>query len=188
MTEIRRKLIVLDLDETLVFSTRTALERAPDFWWAGYAVYRRPGVQSFLQQLAEHFRVAVWTAADASYAGPVLDRLLPGPLPLEFLFTGNECTLVEADRIVLKDLGRVFDRGFSPTDVLLIDNHASAFRNSPENGVLVRDFTGDEADDELARLLGWLVAHVHAAPDVRVVDKDWGATAKSRPPSVDDRA
>ncbi|MEZ4339254.1 MAG: NIF family HAD-type phosphatase [Sandaracinaceae bacterium] len=53
------KLLVLDLDETLVFATERPLsDREAHFRRFGYHVYRRPGLDAFLETLgpAENVR------------------------------------------------------------------------------------------------------------------------------------
>ena len=56
------KLLILDLDETLVFSTTTPLGRPPDVVVGEYLVYRRPGLEAFLQTVSKQFTLAVWTS------------------------------------------------------------------------------------------------------------------------------
>mmetsp|Transcript_27412 Transcript_27412/g.63708 ORF Transcript_27412/g.63708 Transcript_27412/m.63708 type:complete len:138 (-) Transcript_27412:583-996(-) len=70
-------LLILDLDETLIYACddaakRRALEREgcePDFWAEGYAVFKRPHCSFFLKRARRLFgRVAVWTSAGSGYA------------------------------------------------------------------------------------------------------------------------
>jgi NLI interacting factor-like phosphatase len=41
-------LLILDLDETLIYATEEPLQRVPDFIIGPYAVYRRPYLTEFL--------------------------------------------------------------------------------------------------------------------------------------------
>ncbi len=56
-----RSLLILDLDETLIWATEEALDQAPDFEVGPYSVYKRPGVAEFLATAMQWFELAVWT-------------------------------------------------------------------------------------------------------------------------------
>ncbi len=55
------ELIILDLDETLVYATEEPLEYAPNFVVGPYGVYIRPYLDEFLATVDELASVAVWT-------------------------------------------------------------------------------------------------------------------------------
>jgi hypothetical protein len=50
---IPRPLLILDLDETLIFGTRDRLDRPFDAVLEPYAIYHRPGVAGFLDSIAD---------------------------------------------------------------------------------------------------------------------------------------
>lgn len=77
-------LLILDLDETLVFGVRTPLDRPPHLWVAPYAIYRRPHLDEFVARVRLAYQLAVWTSATASYAAPVVRDIFPPDLPLTF--------------------------------------------------------------------------------------------------------
>jgi RNA polymerase II subunit A small phosphatase-like protein len=52
-------LLILDLDETLIYATEVPLDRPADFVVYDYHVYCRPGLAEFLQACARHFELAV---------------------------------------------------------------------------------------------------------------------------------
>lgn len=57
MTSQDYKLLVLDLDETLVFSTEQELHRSADLRVSGYHVYKRPYLDAFLDYAFANFGV-----------------------------------------------------------------------------------------------------------------------------------
>lgn len=63
-----KKLLILDLDETLVFAAERRLMRDADFRVGPYHVYRRPGLADFLDRCYQRFEVAVWTSSSPLYA------------------------------------------------------------------------------------------------------------------------
>lgn len=81
-----RKVVVLDLDETLVHSTVRPLPSLQADWvipvdMSGqnvrFFVHKRPFVDDFLRRVGQNFVVCVWTASLPAYASPVIDRLDP---------------------------------------------------------------------------------------------------------------
>jgi len=56
---VSRKLLILDLDETLIHARETALDREADFRVAHYHVFRRPHLDAFQEQCFRWFDVAV---------------------------------------------------------------------------------------------------------------------------------
>ena len=77
------KMLVLDLDETLIHSVCFGFEkeyphRGADFHVDGgdIGVYRRPGVGPFLAWALEHFKaVGIWTAGTLDYAQEIIPHL-----------------------------------------------------------------------------------------------------------------
>src|SRR5687768_16223889 len=67
-----KKLLILDLDETLIHATQTPLERPAEFRVGPYAVYRRPHLELFLAQCLGWFEVAVWSSSSPLYAREVV--------------------------------------------------------------------------------------------------------------------
>lgn len=51
MQNSKKKLLILDLDETLFYATEEKLDREPDFVVGQYFVYKRPFVGLFLTLL-----------------------------------------------------------------------------------------------------------------------------------------
>lgn len=73
------KLLVLDLDETLIYATMFALDRDFEFQVGLACAYKRPGVDRFLATCLEWFRVGIWTSATQPYADDVVSHLFPDP-------------------------------------------------------------------------------------------------------------
>ncbi|MEM9507269.1 MAG: NIF family HAD-type phosphatase [Cyanobacteria bacterium P01_E01_bin.35] len=55
---MKLKLLILDLDETLIYAQEKSLEREADFYTEFYCVYKRPYLQEFLQFCSEYYQVA----------------------------------------------------------------------------------------------------------------------------------
>ncbi len=187
MTEIPRKLLILDLDETLVHATETRLAHEEDFRVGPYFLYRRPHLDAFLVEMLATFRVAVWTSSGAIYADQVVDRIFPRD-SLEFLWSSARCTITRnwdtGDYLTLKNLRKLKKKGYALETVIAVDDTPSKYTRSYGNLVTVSEFLGDRNDAELPRLTVYL-QHLASVFNVRTVEKrywrDQVAALQSRP-------
>src|ERR1700731_3842632 len=87
-----RHMLVLDLDESLVFATETPLERKPDFVFGPYAVYKRPFLAEFLAAVSQWFDLAVWSSAGSDYVNAIVSNVFPDRAALHFVWASDRCT------------------------------------------------------------------------------------------------
>ena len=161
MTQITaKKLLVLDLDETLIYATEQPMSREVDFTVGQYFVYKRPFLNEFLAYCFENFDVGVWTTSTASYASAVIDNITERTQNLQFVWARDRCTWAFdeqiMERVLTKKLDKLRKRGFGPESIIVIDDTAVAWRSSYGNLVNVTRFEGDESDDELGHLPEYL--------------------------------
>ncbi|XP_050368132.1 uncharacterized protein LOC126786369 [Argentina anserina] len=150
-----KKTIVLDLDETMVHSQAGPPPEKYDFvvrpridgMVMDFYVLKRPGVDEFLEKLAEKYEVVVFTAGLREYASLVLDRLDRKRVVSHRLYR-DSCK--EVDGKFVKDLSGL---GRDLSRVVIVDDNPNAYALQPENGVPVRPFLDDMADRELGKLL-----------------------------------
>ena len=173
-------LLVLDLDETLIYSNEETIGREADFH-DEYATYHRPGVHDFLEGCFEHFpEVAVWTAAARDYAEPILQDL--GVLDrFAFVWCRERCTrYVQRDYspwsysgsqdVLLKPIHKLRRKGYDRSRIIYVDDTPEALMRSYGNLVRVQAWNGSQGDTELQDLLPYLV-WLKDAGDVRMIDK-----------------
>jgi len=175
------KLLILDLDETLVYAAEAPLAHPADFAFAGYHVYIRPHAHEFIARCAAHFRLAVWTSSGKRYAQGVVEALFAAH-PLEFVWSRERCTPrfdpENYSIIWAKNLDKLRRKGHALEHVLMIDDSPEKFSRHYGNLVRVRPFEGRTDDDELARLLPYLLT-LKDAPNVRALEKrDWRMRAQ----------
>ena len=168
------KLLVLDLDETLVFANDRPLpDREADFQVFGYHVYRRPGLQAFLASAFDAFTVGVWTASSADYAHAVLARTTDVSR-LRFVFARERCTMWSdpetRDRFRIKDIRKLRKLGFTKAQILFVDDSPEKLRRSYGNYVRAMPFEGDPTDDELPLLSRYLET-LGPVANVRTIEK-----------------
>lgn len=167
------KLLVLDLDETLIHATERPLSRPADYVVGPYSIYRRPGVGQFLERCLELFEVGIWTASTRDYALPAIEPLLDIER-LAFVWGRERCTLrrdmdtYELERI--KDIRKLRRRGYRRESIIFVDDTPAKIQRSYGNYIRVREFEGDLADREL-ELLARYLERLGPEPNVRSVDK-----------------
>lgn len=173
-TDPPRKLLVLDLDETLVFATRTPLDRSPEFQVGPYGVYRRPGLLEFLRACQSIFDVAVWTSSSRDYAEGVVTELFKGLPPPVFVWSRERCTQRSDgethEHFWLKDLAKLKRKGYSLEQVIVVDDTAAKLFRTYGNLVCVRSWEGDLNDRELPVLQKYLET-LATVSNVRTIDK-----------------
>eukprot|EP00768_Dysnectes_brevis_P001718 gnl/Dysnectes_brevis/1476_a1670_3440.p1 GENE.gnl/Dysnectes_brevis/1476_a1670_3440~~gnl/Dysnectes_brevis/1476_a1670_3440.p1 ORF type:complete len:244 (+),score=70.47 gnl/Dysnectes_brevis/1476_a1670_3440:839-1570(+) len=164
-----RKLMVLDLDETLVHSSFKP-EAGADFVLSltveseVHSIYvrKRPFVDEFLQKAARHWELCVFTASLPVYADAVMDRLDPHGLVTHRLYR-DSCTYHMG--VFVKDLSRL---GRPLESIIILDNFAASYIFQPTNAVPVDAFYDDPADTHLRDLMPLLDALVEV-DDVRKI-------------------
>lgn len=180
------KLLILDIDETLIHSSEKQLDRLPDFelnfGLEKYFVYKRPGLQEFILQCSKWFCLGIWTSSGSDYAREVIKNIFTDnynynynySFKLEFIFTRERCLFKrnpELDVIeVFKPLKKVKRRGFLLDSVLIVDDIAQTFKYNYGNGILVKEYRGEEDDIELFLLWKYLQM-ISREEDVRIIDK-----------------
>jgi RNA polymerase II subunit A small phosphatase-like protein len=172
-----RLLVILDLDETLVFATPDPQPRPADFRLGPFAVYRRPHLAEFLEGCARHFRLAFWSSAGDAYVQALVWAVLPAGVEPAFAWGRSRCVrrfdpdLWEEG--FLKDLKKVKRRGFALARVVIVDDTPDKVRRNYGNAVYIPAWQGEAGDTVLADLLPYL-RRLAEAPDVRpLVKRGW---------------
>lgn len=174
MQNSKKKLLILDLDETLVYATEELLERKEDFVVGQYYVYKRPYLQKFIEFCLENFDVAVWTSSTMNYAIKVVDKIFPNPDVLKFFWARERCTFSfdeeGRDNFLEKKMTKVRRCGYDLAKVIVVDDTPEKWRNSYGNLVRVKSFFGETDDNELKKLILYL-QQIKSADNVRKIEK-----------------
>ncbi|KHJ47241.1 Serine/threonine-protein phosphatase dullard-like family protein [Trichuris suis] len=166
LEHVQTKILVLDLDETLVHSCYEILPEEPQL--KGYAadlvfyvpakgrkfktqVYKRPYVDAFLDMVSKWYLLVIYTAAMEEYADPIINMLDRSRGILNTRLYRRHCrplnvSLTKDLRIVCNDLRRI----------CIIDNSPTAYLCYPQNAVPIKEWTGNRNDTALLDLLPFL--------------------------------
>jgi len=133
--------LVLDMDETLIHYYEDN----------GTEKFRiRPGVESFLEEMAKYYELVIFTAGVQDYADWILNQL-PGTQHLSYRLYRHHCVTYEKG--FFKDLSKI-GRDLSRT--IIVDNNPENFRPHIENGIFIKTWIDDEKDRALPEIQGLL--------------------------------
>lgn len=178
-----KKLILLDLDETLIHSEYDikdsdvnkydSIIRVKDNYsdlnqYVNMGIFVRNDVQKFLSILNEYFVVGIFTASEKEYADEIIKYLDPCKNIIKFCLYRNNCINVN-ELINIKDLRIIKNVNLEKT--VLIDNNIYSFSAQINNGILINSFYGDKNDVELLNVLSYLLQFILPAEDVRKVNE-----------------
>ncbi len=168
-----KKCLVLDLDETLVHSSFQPVPQANyvipvniDGTIHNVYVIKRPGVDSFMHQVSEHYEVVIYTASLSKYADPLLDKLDIHKVIKKRLFREN-CVLHDGHYV--KDLS-LLNRDIKNT--IIVDNSPASYKFHPENAIDCSSFFDDPNDTELW-VIGKFLTTIRNCDDVRAFCRNW---------------
>jgi len=154
-----KKTLVLDLDETLVHSSFNPNPTSDiiiqvDINGMNHFVYilKRPGVNQFLEALADDYEIIIYTASLSKYASPLLD-LIDKKKVISGRLYRQHCTFFNGTYV--KDLSLL---GRDLESVLIVDNSPIAYSFNPDNAIPISSWFEDPNDRELFDLIPILKA------------------------------
>ena len=186
----KKKLLLLDLDETLVHSeirdkknfhvlnklkdSAKCYHKVFSYMEKNYLYYFdiffRPYLFDFLHEIQNYFDIAVFTASCKGYADTIIDYIDPSNTIFKFRLYREACIPIQ-DYIYIKDLRII--RNYEPSNVILMDNSLYSFVNQPKNGMLLYSFYWNEKDDQLIIAKNFLLKYIYNAKDVREELEKW---------------
>jgi TFIIF-interacting CTD phosphatase-like protein len=170
----KRPLLVLDLDETLIFGSEVELQRPADFRIGPFHLYRRPHLASFLKAVSACYDLAVWSSASADYVSGIAREL--AKVGIDWCFVWSRVRCVErldpetCEVQFLKDLKKVKRLGYGLDRVLIVDDTRHKVARNYGNAIYTEPFEGAEDDIELL-LLREYVLSLRGEPDFRRIEK-----------------
>lgn len=175
---VRKKVLVLDLDETLIHSHHDGVARPsvkpgtpPDFILkvtidkhpVRFFVHKRPHVDFFLKVVSQWFELVVFTASMEIYGQAVADKLDCDQGILNRRYYRQHCTLDYGS--YTKDLSAICA---DLSSIFILDNSPGAYRAYPDNAIPIKSWFSDPSDTALLDLLPVLDA-LRFVSDVRSI-------------------
>lgn len=174
-----KKLLVLDLDETLIHADIDFLLNKNKYEKILYfdqpyekniqiPLILRPHLYKFLDYISQYFEIYIFTASEKEYADTILDYIEKDKKYFSKRFYRDSCIFVEPG-LYIKDL-RIF-KNYPIKDIIIVDNSLFSFANQINNGILVTSFYDDENDDFLECLMDYL-DNIRNLNDIREANKE----------------
>jgi TFIIF-interacting CTD phosphatase-like protein len=154
---LKRKTLVLDIDETLLHSTYEKLEQEPDYMYKGRRVYLRPRLNEFLEFCFANFEVGIWTSSKSEYAKKTLKFIVTDLSKFKFIWTRKKCTKTYKkngfweDVVYIKNLNCLPD--FQAADFIMIDDTPSNIQPADSNIIMISEYRGELDDAELLEII-----------------------------------
>jgi len=181
-----KPLLVLDMDETLLFGVdledddktkRTPLPGlAIDFQIDTVIYYLRPHLREFLTRMWKVYDVAIWSVAGPMFVeGATKQFMADLPEPL-FVWSNRKASFKSIhepyyERVRVKDLKKVWKAGFSCAErTLIVEDTPSKCILNYGNAVYIKEFVGDQSDEELLHLAAYLES-IADHPNFRTFEK-----------------
>lgn len=184
----RKKVLVLDLDETLIHSLSRGTPRSLGSSAAChmielkvnsvatlYYVYKRPFCDFFLKEISRWFELQIFTASVKEYADPIIDWLeseivdhkLGGAPVFTKRYYRGDCTYRQGVGYI-KDLLKIFGRDDDLKNVIILDNSPISYALQEHNGVMIEGWINDQNDRDLLNLIPMLYS-LSLCIDVRFI-------------------
>lgn len=185
---MKKPLLILDLDETLIHTEILEPDTPWDFYfeifedmggWSKkklyqYWTYKRPHLQYFLDYAFDNFEVAVFTAADEDYATEILSNIGIDIDKLSFFYTSKDCSSKyntrTMDRYIIKRLKKIVPLGYDLDRVLIVDDKPETADENYGNLISITPFHFNKNDDELLKLVSYLDT-IKDEPNLRKIEK-----------------
>ncbi len=169
-----KPLLILDLDETLLYGSERQLHRSADFRVGPFYLYKRPCLDQFLKSVASVYDVAIWSSASEDYVSGIAQHLKSIVGSWKFVWSRARCVqrlnpeTLEYDYI--KDLRKVQRLGFDLNRTLIVDDTPRKVCRNYGNAIYVSPFDGSDVDDELLALERFVLS-LHSASNFRTLEK-----------------
>lgn len=186
-------LIILDIDETLVYATKNQLAVKHDFKLSDYFVYKRPDLDEFIEYVDSNFQFAIWSSASDMYVEKMTQKLELNE-KAAFCWARSKATFKRPSNLdsdgnyniesvdhhfFVKRLKKVKKLGFDLDKIVIVDDTPHKAQENYGNAIYVSEYKGNQDDDELMRLKEYLETLKHL-DNVRVIEKrDWKEKIKN---------
>ena len=180
--EKNKKLLILDLDETLAhsdldFSLKDKIQKYDTILHFNsdeeknipIPLLIRPWMKEFLDYAVQEFDLVIFTASDKQYANEIIDFIEKDKKYFKMRLYRNHCLFIEPG-LYIKDL-RIFSDYKNIEDIIILDNSLFSFANQLNNGILITSFFSDLNDTFLENVKCYL-EYIKIQKDIRLMNKE----------------
>ena len=181
-TNSGKKILVLDLDETLVHSSKEKpfpnkknIVLHFNIKYMMYTIYviLRPFLDIFLKQLSLYYDLYIFTASMSQYAEPLIKIIDKNKVVVQVL-NRQDCKFIKG--VYFKDLS-IFKKDFK--DIIIIDNNPISYALNKHNGIPITTWIDNPNDKELLKLIP-ILKFLSKVKDVRPYINKMTDTTKTK--------
>ena len=173
--EKTKQLLVFDIDNTLICSMIKKLANSGNnigfviIEDVKFYIYKRPGLDTFLDKCFKSFDIAIWTASHHTYATPIIKYIFGDRIAkLKFIYTAQETIIKHNNTWIsdsnyqntitsIKPLYKVWKRGkfrgkYTKKNTLIIDDTPITYYRNYGNAIAISSWSGEKDDREFERI------------------------------------
>jgi len=169
---LKKALLILDVDETLIYATKSKLSRDEDCKVFDYYVYERPNLATFLEHIKLDYMLAIWSSASDDYVDEVVSQTVLKTYEFEFVWGRSKATYrrnYEQDELriygsdsshyhYVKSLKKVKKLGYEIERILIVDDSPHKSKLNYGNAIYPKSYQGEIEDKELTILSKYLTS------------------------------
>ena len=177
-----KKLLILDLDETLIhvdfdYILKDKIDKYDKILYfdsedeknIDIPLIIRPCLYEFLDYASKEFDLIIFTASEKEYADAIIDYIERNKKYFKMRLYRNHCIYLEPG-LYIKDL-RIFTEHKNMEDIIIVDNSLYSFANQLNNGILITSFFNDKNDSFLNNMRDYL-EYIKDEKDIRKINKE----------------
>lgn len=168
------KLLIPDLDETLIHASKEKLLIEEDFKYEDYFIYIRPQLDYFLNEISKSYKIGIWSSASDDYVTDIVSLLKPQNIEFEIVWGRSKCSLKRNftfdEYFFEKRLDKLKKKGYKLEQILIVDDTPEKSRTNYGNAIHIKEYTGDLNDTELYHLVKFL-DEIKNVENVRNIEK-----------------
>ena len=174
----KKRCLVLDLDETLIFAHNESTDQGYDEKIDLYIgenrthsiyVYYRPFLKEFLEYVSTKWEIGIFTSSSNIYANAILERIDPENKYFNFRLFKTSCYR-DCNNHLIKDLEIIGNRELK--NIAMVDNSIDSIIYQLDNCIPCVPYYGDSKDQELVSLAKFLDI-LYQVPDLRTFNVDY---------------
>ena len=175
-----KKLLVLDLDQTLIQSSELPIDDYHFIYRTGYStvwIKKRPGLDNFLSEIFDLYDVAIWSYGTDDYVKLIIQAIAP-TYDFVFIWTRKRCTLRRISNVEcnldtgmpqntyhIKKLSKIWRKrtnNYNKYNTVVIDDTPITYINNYGNAIPIKEYNGQTYDlefDIILKILNKLIAY-----------------------------
>lgn len=172
-----RKLVILDLDETLVLSSEHEIANHDYHFDSDHTKIwgkKRPHLEFFLKELHKITEIGFWSASSRDYVDAILEVILPSELKPVIIMDVRSCSKksyynIGNVSVTTKPLKKIWKthKQYNRSNTIIVDDTPSTYADNYGNALPIAKYNGSHDDRELLLLLDKLKARLEKN-DVRL--------------------